>query len=173
MRHVTRATALLEAAEGDIDRATRSIAMAQAAFGTGENRWGQARTALVAGEIHRRARRRSDARHAFQEAHRLFTALGAALWAAEADDQLTRMRAARDEIRGLTPTQAQVAELAVEGLTNRQIGDRLFMSVHTVEAHLSAAYRTLGIASRRELRDAVRDPGVGVRDSVAEPGTDS
>ena len=173
MRHVTRATALLEAAEGDLDAATRSIGLAAEAFAQGENRWGQARTALVAGEIHRRARRRSDARKALEDARRLFTGLGATLWAAQATDQLQRLRAGRDEVRGLTPTQTQVAELAVEGLTNRQIGDRLFMSVHTVEAHLSSAYRTLGITSRRHLADALRDSDADVRDSPPGSGADS
>ncbi len=173
MRHVTRAMALLEAAEGNLEAATRLIAEAGKEFGRGDHRWGRARTALIAGEIHRRARRRSDARKALEEAHRLFTSLSASLWAAEASHQLGRLRAGRDEVRGLTPTQAEVAELAVEGLTNRQIGDRLFMSVHTVEAHLSAAYRTLGITSRRELSDALRDSDSRIRDSRPEPGPDS
>ena len=60
----------------------------------------------------------------------------------------------------------------MQGLTNRQVADRLFMSPHTVEAHLSAVYRTLGIGSRAALDAAltgdapsIRDPGVGSRAS--------
>ena len=51
------------------------------------------------------------------------------------------------------------------GLTNR-VADRLFMSPHTVEAHLKAIYRTLEIGSRGELRDAIRDSTRGTRDSA-------
>jgi DNA-binding CsgD family transcriptional regulator len=66
-----------------------------------------------------------------------------------------------------------VAELAIDGLTNRQVADRLFMSVHTVEAHLSAVYRTLGIRGRGELARALRDSAAALRDSapVSEPKT--
>ncbi|PSO52825.1 MAG: hypothetical protein BRC31_03925 [Actinobacteria bacterium QS_5_72_10] len=54
----------------------------------------------------------------------------------------------------LTPTEAQVADLAAEGLTNPEIGARLFVSRRTVQSHLANAYAKLGISSRRQLRDA-------------------
>ena len=172
MRHVVRARALLEAAAGNVDAAAELLASAQAAFDASGNRWGLARTALLAGEIHRRARRRSIARAALEQAERLFGELGSVLWAAHARDQLQRIGAGRDEVGGLTPTQHQVAELAVDGLTNRQIGDRLFMSVHTVEAHLSAVYRALEIGGRRELGPALEGRAGAVGAAEALPKQD-
>ncbi len=169
MRYVARALALLESADGNPEASTKHLAAAQTAFEGAGSRWGEARTALMAGEIHRRARRRALARAALEAAEREFAALGSVLWAAQAREQLERLAAGRDEVRGLTPTQSEVAELAADGLTNRQIGDRLFMSIHTVEAHLSAVYRTLGISGRRDLAAALRDSTAPVRDSGAEP----
>jgi DNA-binding NarL/FixJ family response regulator len=63
-----------------------------------------------------------------------------------------------------------VADLAIEGLTNRQIADRLFMSIHTVEAHLSAVYRTLGIGSRRDLPRALGNAEAPIRDTAGSVG---
>ena len=51
----------------------------------------------------------------------------------------------------LTATERRIAELAASGLTNRQVGERSFMSPKTVEANLARVYRKLGIASRAEL----------------------
>jgi DNA-binding CsgD family transcriptional regulator len=169
----SRARALLCAAEGDLATATRLVATAQAAYVALGDRWEQARTQLIAGEVHRRARRRARARDALADAVAIFVDLGAALWAAQAREQLERIVPARDEAGGLTPTQRHVAELAIDGLTNRQVADRLFMSVHTVEAHLSAVYRTLGIRGRGELARALRDTTAEVGDSapVSEPET--
>ncbi|HSJ00785.1 MAG TPA: helix-turn-helix transcriptional regulator, partial [Patescibacteria group bacterium] len=120
------------------------------------NRWEEARAELIAGDIHRRARRRAQAKRAFAHAKAIFSDLHCFLWAGQADDHVKRLDGRRAAAGGLTPTQLEVAELAVAGLTNRQIGERLFMSVHTVEAHLSAAYRALDIGSRRELDAAIR-----------------
>jgi DNA-binding NarL/FixJ family response regulator len=52
----------------------------------------------------------------------------------------------------LTPQEWQVASMASQGLTNRQIADRLFLSRHTVAYHLHKVFAKLGIASRAELR---------------------
>ena len=54
----------------------------------------------------------------------------------------------------LTESQREVASLAVDGLTNREIAERLFVTIKTVETHLMAVYRKLGINSRDELEDA-------------------
>jgi DNA-binding CsgD family transcriptional regulator len=51
----------------------------------------------------------------------------------------------------LTPTQREVASLVVAGRTNREVAATLFMSPHTVEAHLTAIYRVLGIRGRTDL----------------------
>jgi len=55
----------------------------------------------------------------------------------------------------LTPQEKQIADLAAAGLTNKQIGARLFLSHRTVGAHLHGAYRKLGITTRAALRDAL------------------
>jgi DNA-binding NarL/FixJ family response regulator len=55
----------------------------------------------------------------------------------------------------LTPQQQQVAELAASGLTNKQIGEQLFLSPRTVATHLYELFPKLGITSRAALRDAL------------------
>jgi DNA-binding CsgD family transcriptional regulator len=54
-------------------------------------------------------------------------------------------------VRAFTPSERQVAQLAADGLTNRKIAEHLFLSEKTVEAHLSRAYRKLGVRSRTQL----------------------
>jgi DNA-binding NarL/FixJ family response regulator len=162
-----RARARLMAADGEVDRADAAITEAVALQRRIENRWELARTLLVAGEVHQRARRRARARAALREALELFAFLGAGLWARQAREELSRIDAPREE-GGLTPTQRRVAELVAAGLRNRQVADRLSMSVHTVEAHLSAVYRALGIRSRSEIAAALAGASAGIRDSPAE-----
>jgi DNA-binding NarL/FixJ family response regulator len=60
-------------------------------------------------------------------------------------------------VESLTPSERRVADLAASGMTNRQIAQSLFVTVKTVEAHLSAAYDKLDISSRRQLPDALSD----------------
>ena len=57
--------------------------------------------------------------------------------------------------RALTPAERRVAELAAEGYINREIAQRLFVTEKTVETHLSASYRKLGVRTRRDLPDAL------------------
>ena len=78
-----------------------------------------------------------------------------------------RGRGARAGVAGprrrasLTPAERRIAELVAEGMRNREIGQALFMSVGTVEAHLTRIYRKLGIRSRSELARLVTDqPGL-------------
>jgi DNA-binding CsgD family transcriptional regulator len=63
--------------------------------------------------------------------------------------------AERDALGELTPQQRQIVRLASGGLTNRQIGDRLFLSPRTVSSHLYRSYPKLGVAGRHQLRDVV------------------
>ena len=160
-----RARARLLAAAGDLDGADAAIGEAGAIHRRIEDRWELARTLLVAGELHRRARRRAKARAVLREALETFAFLGARLWAKQAQEQLARIDAAREK-GGLTPTQGRVAELVASGLTNRQVADRMFMSAHTVEAHLSAIYRALGIRSRAQLSAALTANPPAPRDSA-------
>jgi DNA-binding CsgD family transcriptional regulator len=159
-----RARAKLLAAAGDLEEADAAIGEAEAMHRRMEDPWELARTLLVAGEINRRARRRARARTVLREALETFTFLGARSWAKQAREQLARIGAPR-EAGGLTPTQRSVAELVASGLTNRQVADRLFMSAHTVEAHLSAVYQALDIHSRAQLSAALTKERAPIRDS--------
>ena len=61
----------------------------------------------------------------------------------------------RDALAELTPQQRQIVRLASDGLTDREIGDRLFLSPRTVSSHLYRSYPKLGVASRHQLRDVI------------------
>jgi DNA-binding CsgD family transcriptional regulator len=58
-------------------------------------------------------------------------------------------------VDSLTASERRVAEFAVQGLSNRQIAQALFISLRTVEAHLARIYRKLDVSSRRDLNDAL------------------
>ncbi|WP_199036432.1 ATP-binding protein [Glycomyces salinus] len=118
----------------------------------------RARTELVYGEWLRRERRINEARAHLREATEVFERLGANPWTERAQAEL---RAAGDSsaiesggpdlAERLTPQELQVVRLAAEGLTNRQIGEQLFVSPRTVGYHLYNAYPKLGVSSRTEL----------------------
>jgi DNA-binding CsgD family transcriptional regulator len=71
-------------------------------------------------------------------------------WAARAAAELAAV-SGRTVADGLTGTERRVADLAAAGRTNREIAAGLRMSVRTVESHLAATYRKLGVRSRTEL----------------------
>jgi DNA-binding NarL/FixJ family response regulator len=121
-------------------------------------RWEEARCLLLRGETLRRERRRVDARNDLRAARDIFVQLGASRWAARASRELdaTNEVVRRDDDDSpLTPRQAQIAELVVEGLSNQDIAERLGMSRKTVEHHLHNAYGVLGLRSRQELADVL------------------
>lgn len=117
----------------------------------------RARTLLVIGERRRRARRRGDARQPLDEALAIFVRLGADPWAERARDELraggvTAVAAAdTPPVDELSPRELQVAMLVADGRTNREVGSALFLSPKTVEHHLGAIYRKLGLRSRTQL----------------------
>jgi DNA-binding NarL/FixJ family response regulator len=110
----------------------------------------RARLLLAAGTWLRRQRRAAAARDALAAAEKIFTSLGARAFVVQLD---ARPRRAGD----LTAQERQVAELAAAGLTNREIGDRLFLSPRTVSTHLYRVFPKLGIASRADLAAALDD----------------
>jgi DNA-binding CsgD family transcriptional regulator len=119
-----------------------------------------ARAHLVYGEWLRRRRRRLDAREQLRAAHEMFSSMGAAAFAGRAERELSatgeRVRKRVVETRfELTAQEAQIARLAREGVSNAEIGERLFISRRTVEYHLSKVFTKLGISSRHELHKAL------------------
>ena len=61
----------------------------------------------------------------------------------------------------LTPQELQIAQLAAEGLSNREIGERLYLSHRTVGSHLYRLFPKLGVTSRMQLRDALGPASTG------------
>jgi DNA-binding CsgD family transcriptional regulator len=128
-----------------------------------------ARARLLYGEWLRRENRRTDAREQLIDAHEAFVSMGADAFAERARHELLatgeKVRSRRDDTRDeLTPQEAQIARLARDGLTNPEIGARLFLSPRTVEWHLRKVFTKLGISSRRQLRSALPDTA---REAVA------
>jgi len=65
-------------------------------------------------------------------------------------------RSAITGVDALTPTERRVADLVARGLSNREAAQGLFVTVRTVEFHLGAVFRKLGIASRTEISQALK-----------------
>jgi DNA-binding CsgD family transcriptional regulator/tetratricopeptide (TPR) repeat protein len=133
-----------------------------------------ARTHLLYGEWLRREGRRVEAREQLRSAHVLMSAIGMDGFAERARRELVatgervrrRESGRRDE---LTPQELQIAWLAREGLSNPEIGARLFLSPRTVEWHLRKVFGKLSISARGALHDAL--PAPGTRDHPrADPG---
>jgi DNA-binding CsgD family transcriptional regulator len=125
----------------------------------------RARTLFSYGSWLRRQRRGADSREPLRAAVESFEALGAASWGRRARQQLRatgerlgpRTPATRDR---LTAQELQIAELAAQGLSNREIGERLFLSHRTVGSHLYRIFPKLEVTSRSQLRDTLATAGV-------------
>lgn len=114
------------------------------------------------GQVLRREGRRADARAPLREAFKLARRCGAIRLAKLAHSELqatgvTVRRYTQVGLESLTPSERRVAEMAATGLSNRQIAQSLFVTVKTIEAHLSAAYDKLDIHSRQQLAAALGD----------------
>ncbi len=115
-----------------------------------------ARSHLLYGEWLRRENRRTDARTQLRTAHEMLAGMGAEAFADRARRELLatgetvrkRTVETRDD---LTAQETQIARLARDGLSNPEIGARLFISPRTVQYHLSKVFTKLGISSRTQL----------------------
>jgi DNA-binding CsgD family transcriptional regulator len=151
-----RGRALVTAAQGDMDQACTH---AEAAVGHHERLrqpFELGRTLLVRGKVERRAKHRAVARESLTRALELFDELGAPLWAEQASAELARIPGRSRASAELTETERGIAELVAEGLSNKEVAARLFVTVRTVEANLTKVYAKLGIRSRTELASRFR-----------------
>jgi DNA-binding CsgD family transcriptional regulator len=149
-----RCHALLASARGDDEAAVTSAEAALSAHARIDAPLEAARTELVASEVARRARRTTEARRHAEAAAAIFGDRGATLWAERAQAEVARLERRRTTAAGggeLTQTEHSVAEAVAGGRTNREVATELSMGLRTVEAHLSAIYRKLGVRSRSEL----------------------
>jgi DNA-binding CsgD family transcriptional regulator len=122
----------------------------------------RARTLFTLGRWLRRRRRSAESRSPLRESVALFDALGATAWSRRARQELRATgervgRRAPDLRDRLTAQELQIAQLAAEGLSNRQIAERLFLSPRTIGGHLYRIFPKLEITARAQLREAFAD----------------
>jgi DNA-binding CsgD family transcriptional regulator len=122
-----------------------------------------ARVELLFGEYLRRGRAAIEAREKLSSALSAFERLGAGPWAERASNELRATGLKRPRRRWdsekitLTTQEFKIASLAATGMTNKEIGESLFLSHRTIGAHLYQIFQKLGITSRAALRDALAD----------------
>jgi DNA-binding CsgD family transcriptional regulator len=144
---------------------TDAEALFQAALRADLTRWpfARARVQLAYGGWLRRQRRAAESRGHLRAARETFDALGTIPWSERARQELrasgeTSRRRTPDARDQLTPQELQIAQMAAEGLTNREIGERLYLSHRTVSSHLHRIFPKLGVTSRSSLRAALHLP---------------
>ncbi|MAS53240.1 MAG: hypothetical protein CMJ44_01190 [Pimelobacter sp.] len=160
---VDRAEAELSVARGDLE--TAEVLLDRAAKITTDLglRIDLGRTHVARAHLERRRRRAAASRTALQQAHDLFVTLGATSWAGQVLAELSPDRAAVPAAVGaageqaagllarLSETEARIARAVASGASNREIAERSYVSVKTVEATLTRIYRKLDIRSRTRL----------------------
>ncbi|MEJ0042598.1 MAG: helix-turn-helix transcriptional regulator [Rhizomicrobium sp.] len=140
----------------------RAEAFFQDGLATGGRNWPflRGRLFLAYGEWLRRQRRSIDARVPLRAARDIFDVLGAVPWSERSRRELraagetSRPRAGR-VLDTLTPQELQIAEFAACGLSNKEIGARLYLSHRTVGYHLYRIFPKLGITARSGLQTAL------------------
>jgi DNA-binding CsgD family transcriptional regulator len=146
-----RCRGLLEAARGELGNAQAALERAIDEHRRVPQPFELARSLLVAGQIQRRAKQKRPARSSLEQARAIFAELGAPLWRGRTDGELARIGGRPPAPFELTATEEQIARLAAEGRTNREIADALFVSASTVQSALKRVYLKLGVRSRTEL----------------------
>ena len=153
---VDRASALL----AESDEAAESLFRSAVAVADIQVPFELAQARLDYGEWLRRRRRVIEARTLLEAAREEFERLGAAPWLERTMIELRasgiwQSERAPDVFGELTPQQQRIARLAASGLTNREIGERLFLSPRTISTHLYAIFPVLQITARAQLHDVV------------------
>lgn len=146
-----RCRGLLASVDGDPAGATDALEEALAVHEALGWPFEVARTLLCLGGVHRRAKRKRAGRDALERAASIFDGLGATAWAERARAEEARIGGRRAAGGSLTEAERRVYRLVLAGLTNREIADALYMSVRTVEGHVSHILRKRGARSRAEL----------------------
>jgi DNA-binding CsgD family transcriptional regulator len=125
--------------------------------------WPRARLELAYGDWLRRRRRLVDSRAPLRSALATFTVLGATEWARQARSGLraagerTAVSEAETAASTMSAQEMQIAGLAAEGLSNREIGQQLYLSPRTVGSHLYRIFPKLGVTSRAQLAARMAD----------------
>jgi DNA-binding CsgD family transcriptional regulator len=145
-----RCRALLLAARGDMAGAVAAGERALAEHPRLSMPLELARSQLVVGRLQHRRRQYDAATDTISTALSAFERIGAQLWVRQARAELDALTD-RQTAAGLAESERRFADLAAQGMTNREIAAALFVSEKTVEANLSRVYRRLGIRSRGEL----------------------
>jgi DNA-binding CsgD family transcriptional regulator len=149
----SRCRAVVQLASGqDRERATAAMVQAGADYERLGLPFDRARTLLSLGRAQRRVKQWGAARRSLEMATAAFEQLASDGWAEQARSELERVGARRPSPSGqLTAAERRVVELAAVGRSNKDISQTLYVTVHTVEAHLSHAYAKLGVRSRGQL----------------------
>jgi DNA-binding CsgD family transcriptional regulator len=124
--------------------------------------WLRGRLQLAFGRWLRRRHQVVEARESLRSAHAMLSGIGATVWAAQAEAEL---RAAGEQTarrsaptwQTLTPQELQIVRMAGDGYSNKQIGQRLYLSPRTVGGHLYRAFPKLGITSRGQIAACLHD----------------
>ena len=146
-----RCSALLLLARGDAVGAVTAADEAAAGLEAAGFPLDHGRALLVAGDALRRQGERRRAAEKLESAGQIFAKLGAPLWQARAEKELSRARPRPRHDGELTSAERRVAALVADGRTNREVAAQLFITTGTVEVHLTRIYRKLGVRSRTEL----------------------
>jgi DNA-binding CsgD family transcriptional regulator len=154
-----RCCGLVLLGRGSTDDAVALLEAAEPAWPYVDRPFEVARAYLLLGAARRRAGTRARAREALNRAEVTFTSLGSRPWLARVADE-RRMLGGRDgatDAGALSQAERQVAELVRAGRSNKDIAAELFVSLRTVESHLTRIYRKAGVKSRSEF--LARPPG--------------
>jgi DNA-binding SARP family transcriptional activator/DNA-binding CsgD family transcriptional regulator len=151
-----RTSALVDRGDREVELLTEAVT----ALERSEARLEHARALVDLGAALRRAGKQAAARNRLGEGMELAHRSAATALVERARDELhaagvSPRRVAPSSADSLTPSERRVAELAAAGMSNKEIAQALFVTLRTVEMHLSNAYRKLHIASRRQLRGAL------------------